>query len=216
MNSLRECQRCSANTKQSVRCKRRTCKYTNYCFQHTKDFVVKQTTLPFNGLGLFAKRNFRTGQIIAMYTCLLMTTDEFDAKSSAYGVQVNDEFVIDARSTKSSIARYINDCRDIHRQYCTDNNSRMVIDPIRRTVKIKATKRIIAGDEIFFSYGIMYGNKKDHIKTFCVILGIFNRCSYVRIRVTECPQNLVKRILDSFDAGVKWMPSPRRPHQSCK
>ena len=160
--SVRECTQCEANTKSGARCKRKTCIYAAYCYQHTRSILglyISQSSIPNSGLGLYTAKAIKKGKKVADYTGVIVGTKAWNEGGEGdYGVQLNKREVLDARSTQTALGRYANDCRDRNRRKkeCPGRNARFVVNTRRKTVYIKATKNIPAHSEIFVSYGRQY------------------------------------------------------------
>jgi hypothetical protein len=71
---------CAAMNKISkVQCKRRTCLYLPYCFQHVRSELkvyVKPSLIPGAGLGLFAAEDIKNNAIIAHLSGEIISEDE--------------------------------------------------------------------------------------------------------------------------------------------
>ena len=161
VNRDRDCQQCEALTKSRRRCKRRTCKYSKQCYQHTlinKGLSLGKSKIPNSGLGLYAEKKFKRGDRIASYGGVIVSSSDFKSSDSAYGLQVSNGEVLDSRSTQSGLGRYVNDCRasNKRRRQCKGKNSRLVWNSRSRTASVKATKTIQPGTEIYTSYGRGY------------------------------------------------------------
>ncbi len=154
-----ECVRCSATTNGGKRCKRVTCKYFKYCYQHTRSLLglkIAPSGIPGGGDGLFATRDFAPNETIAEYAGKVRTERQFNNEPSAYGFELKKNMVIDAVSTQSSVARWANMCRSANRQgkQCVDNNAKFVPNTTTNKVFLKVKgRKIKAGSEIFVSYG---------------------------------------------------------------
>jgi hypothetical protein len=152
-----ECDRCEAKTKNGQRCKRRTCSTNPYCFQHTKsilNLVVKKSNIPKANKGLFTTIDVKKGQNIVPYTGEILNQNQLDSRYGngqadyTFKVNNNDRY-IDARSTKSSIGRYAN-TNPGH------NNASFSIDNRNQKVNIKASKNIKKDGEVYVAYGRNY------------------------------------------------------------
>ena len=78
--SIKECQRCTANTKRGTRCKNRTCR-DDLCWQHLKKekhLRIKKSQIPGAGLGLWTTRKFKPSERIGKYTGEKMSRDKVD------------------------------------------------------------------------------------------------------------------------------------------
>ena len=160
--SVRECVRCKATTRSGAACKRRTCKYTTYCWQHTiiiSKLVIKKSGIPGAGDGLYTIKNIKKGDRILEYTGEIIENKVDDDKFYSYGLTVNN-IIIDAKSTQSQLGRYANDCqrRNKSQGHCKSNNAQFEYDEEDRAYLV-ATKRIRAGGEVFTAYGNEYWEK---------------------------------------------------------
>jgi SET domain-containing protein len=158
--SVKECVQCSAQTRNGKRCKNTTCIYSEFCRAHTIqlfDLVLKKSSIPNSGKGLFTAVAIPPKKRIAKYTGDIKTIEQYKANPSGYAVAIPRGRVIDARSTQSGIARYANDCRLANKRNgdCKGNNSKFSISTRAGVTSIflVSTKRISAGEEIFVSYG---------------------------------------------------------------
>ena len=121
-----------------------------------KQLVVKRSTLPNAGKGLFTKKFIPKGTRIVEYKGKITTWGEVDHKkgSNGYIYYIKRNHVIDAGNTKSALARYANDARGIARVKGLTNNAEYTEDGLR--AYITAIKDIPAGAEIFVGYGKEY------------------------------------------------------------
>jgi len=149
-------QRCTASTKAGGWCKART-KYGCMCWVHraaVDGTAIKESTIPGAGKGLFATRDFPNKAVIARYTGdLLNTQDGEDSEDgfegSEYVLELSQLVSIDAARTDTADGRLIN---DIHRTRLKPN-VRFVPFHAQRTVTIKTTRAVKAGEEFLLSYG---------------------------------------------------------------
>ena len=158
--SIRECVRCSAQTRKGIRCKNRTCKYSKFCNVHTRklfDLYLNPSAIPSSGSGLFTSKPIPNKTRIAQYTGQIKTAAENQNNPSGYAVAIPKQRVLDAASTQSGIARYANDCRSANKRekHCKGNNSKFAISTRKdvTSVWLVSTKTIPANSEIFVSYG---------------------------------------------------------------
>lgn len=155
-----------AENKNGERCNRRTCKYSDYCWQHTKIYKglkLKKSNIPGANIGLFATKEFKKGQKIADYRGRIMSQAEYDKLDNwegVYGVEIKKGEVMNADTTQDGLGRYANHCRpkNIRAKHCKGNNAKISIshrgdDP---KVSLKATKKIRPGQEIYVNYGPNY------------------------------------------------------------
>lgn len=160
-----DCVRCEAKTKDGSKCKRRTCKYSKYCFQHTKALTglqIKKSSIPGAGMGLWTSKKIPANATVTQYGGELISLQEEQRRDSGYGVQVNprQDWVRDGRSTQSGLGRWINQCREQNRKRAPKcrNNAKFSVNNKKKTVSIKTLKdkAIPAGSEIFIGYGGSY------------------------------------------------------------
>lgn len=122
-----------------------------------KNLVVKKSTLPGTGKGLFTKVFIPKGTRITEYKGRIMTWKEVEADVDdhiGYVFWFSNSYVIDAWKTKKGVAHYANDARGIVRKEGVKNNAEYETEGKR--CYIVSTKNIEAGSEIFVSYGAEY------------------------------------------------------------
>ncbi|RXK85669.1 SET domain-containing protein [Filimonas effusa] len=121
-----------------------------------KQLVVKRSTLPGAGKGLFTKKLITKGTRILEYTGTITTWKEVDHKNGTNGYifYVKRNHVIDASGHPESLARYANDAGGLVKIKGVVNNAEYVEEGVR--VFLEAKKDIPAGSEIFVSYGKEY------------------------------------------------------------
>jgi SET domain-containing protein len=122
-----------------------------------KQLLVKKSTIPNSGKGLFTKKFIPKGTHIVEYKGRVSTWKEVkdeDGKN-AYIFYVNRNHVIDAKPYKSALARYANDARGLVKIKGVTNNCDYVIKG-KTTPVIESKKDIPAGAEIFVDYGADY------------------------------------------------------------
>tara|TARA_R110001606_G_scaffold219265_1_gene367138 strand:- start:30 stop:542 length:513 start_codon:yes stop_codon:yes gene_type:complete len=159
--SIRTCVRCAAITSRGTQCTRNTCKYGVHCWQHSraKGLKLDNSNIDGAGLGLFAAKDFKKNSNVIDYTGEKRTMAELKAEPSNYALEINKNLVIDARKTgSSSLGGRANDCRKANKDQkeCKGNNTKFVIDKVRKKARIKAVKKIKKGDEVFVGYGQSY------------------------------------------------------------
>ena len=148
-------QRCTANNATGNQCGSKTAK-GQYCHNHMRvheGLRVTKSLVARAGNGLFAARDFKKGDHIADYTGdrLVLRVDQ---AGGPYVLQMNKTSGIDAARTNTGYGRWANDARGT--DYSA--NTQFVLDNIRRTGRLKATKAIKKGDELFVGYGAAYWN----------------------------------------------------------
>ena len=118
-----------------------------------KQLVVKRSTIPDSGKGLFTKKFIPKGTRIVEYkgkiTAWKDVKDE-DGKNG-YIFYVNRNHVINALPVKSALARYANDARGLVRIKGVTNNCDYITDG--KKAYIESKKDIPAGAEILVDYG---------------------------------------------------------------
>ena len=118
--------------------------------------VVKTSTIPGSGNGLFTKKEIAKGARIVEYTGEIITWKQANKERSfsPYIFYVNRNHVIDAVNTPESLGRYANDARGMGKVKGLSNNAQFEKDGLQ--VYLVATKKIPAGGEIFVGYGKDY------------------------------------------------------------
>lgn len=121
-----------------------------------KQLVVKRSTLPGAGKGLFTKHFIPKGTPIVEYKGKITSWKEVEHNNgeNGYIYYVKRSHVIDASSFPKELARYANDARGITRMKGVNNNAEYVEEGVR--VFILAKKDIPAGSEILVPYGKEY------------------------------------------------------------
>lgn len=121
-----------------------------------RELVVKRSTIPNSGKGLFTKVFIPKGTRIVEYTGKISTWKEVnhDDGKNGYIYYVNRNFVIDASPHKKALARYANDAKGLKQLKGVHNNCIYRQDNMR--VFIESTKDIPAGSEILVRYGKEY------------------------------------------------------------
>jgi uncharacterized protein len=123
-----------------------------------EDLVIKKSTLPSAGKGLFTKRDIKKGERFVEYLGEIITEAELDrrAEKNIYGYAffISKNKCIDAYYRPEAIARYANDARGLVRVTGIRNNCCYTIWKNRGW--IEAERNIRAGEEIFVSYGAEY------------------------------------------------------------
>src|SRR6476620_1778900 len=133
-----------------------------------KYLVVKTSTIPGAGLGLFTDIAIEKGTRIVEYKGRITTWKEVKNDSTnMYLYTINPRYVIDAGRTKKALARYANDAKGITRIKGITNNCVYVNDGLH--AYIESVKNIPAGAEILVDYGKPYWdvikeNKKEEAK----------------------------------------------------
>lgn len=119
--------------------------------------VVKESTLPGVGKGLFTKVFIPKGTRITEYKGKAMTWKQAQAlpdEHNGYVFWFSNSHVIDAWDTDEGVAHFANDASGIVRKPGIVNNAEYEIENGR--CYLVATRRIPAGSEIFVGYGAEY------------------------------------------------------------
>ena len=120
-----------------------------------KQLVVKRSTIPKSGKGLFTKKLIPKGTRIIEYKGRITTWKEVkNDHTNAYIYTVNNNHVIDARNHLKSLARYINDATGLTRIKGITNNCTYLNEGKR--VYVEALRDIPAGSELLVAYGKEY------------------------------------------------------------
>lgn len=121
-----------------------------------KQLVVKRSTIPNSGKGLFTKKPIPKGTRIVEYKGKTSTWKEvnIDEGRNGYIYYISRNHVIDAMPYPKALGRYANDAKGLTRVKGISNNSQYVNDNMR--VYIEAVKDIPAGGEILVQYGKEY------------------------------------------------------------
>jgi len=123
-----------------------------------KQLIVKRSTIPNSGKGLFTKKFIPKGTRIVEYKGKPTTWKEvnIDEGRNGYIYYINRNNVIDAMPFPKYLARYANDAQGISRVKGITNNSRYVAEMGTMRVYIEAVKDIPAEAEILVQYGKEY------------------------------------------------------------
>ena len=119
--------------------------------------MVKESTLPGAGRGLFTKVAIAKGTRIVEYKGKLVTWKEVEKMAddrNGYVFFFNSKNCIDAWQTKKSVAHFANDAMGIARVEGVRNNSEYVTE--NKRCYIEASKDIPKGAEILVGYGAEY------------------------------------------------------------
>ena len=122
-----------------------------------KHLLVKKSTIPGAGKGLFTRVDIPKGTWIVEYKGEILTWKEVEKMAdyrNGYVFFVYHTHVIDAWNRKKAVARYANDAMGITRVEGLRNNCEYHV--FKRRCYIKALRNIPAGSEILVSYGREY------------------------------------------------------------
>ena len=127
-----------------------------------KSLVVKRSTIPGSGKGLFTREFIPKGTRIIEYKGKSTTWKEVEHKdgTNGYIYYVSRNHVIDAHRHKKALARYANDARGLKKIKGIGNNAAYVHDKLR--VYIDAAKDIPPDSEILVAYGKEYWDAIRH------------------------------------------------------
>lgn len=137
-----------------------------------KYLVVKRSSIPGAGLGLFTTVDIPKDSLVVEYKGNIKTWKKIKNKTKEqyiyeYMYTINENRFIDASRTKKALARYANDASGSKSLKGFSNNCVFVNDG--KKAFIQSVKYIPAGGEIFVKYGREYwevkklAQKKDRI-----------------------------------------------------
>jgi SET domain-containing protein len=109
-----------------------------------KSVVVKKSSA---GLGLFALRDFKKGELVIEYVGEIISEAEAQRRGGKYLFELNDNWTIDGKDRKN-IARYIN--------HACKPNSRPELSDDETQVHIYTKRAVKAGEEFTYNYGPYY------------------------------------------------------------
>ena len=121
-----------------------------------KNLVIKKSTLPGAGKGLFTKKIIPKGTRIVEYKGKVTTWKEVDHLDglNAYIFYINRNHVIDGSRHKKGFARFANDAKGSKKGAGLINNCKYVVDGSR--VFLESKKEILPNEEILAGYGKEY------------------------------------------------------------
>jgi uncharacterized protein len=122
-----------------------------------KNLVVKKSTIPNSGNGLFTKKFIPKGTRIVEYKGKVVTWKEVEKMAeteNGYVFHFTNQYCLDARGTKKSVAGYVNDAKGLTRIKGAKNNTEYVTE--KKRCFIDSTKDISLGSELFVGYGPEY------------------------------------------------------------
>ena len=146
-------QRCTANNSRGEQCGAKTAK-GQYCHNHMRiheGVRVTTSTIPKAHLGLFAARDFKKGEHVADYTGdqLILRRDQ---AGGPYVLQLTQKEAIDAARTNTGYGRWANDPSGSRQRA----NAEFVINNRNKTGRLRTTRAVKKGQELFVSYGPDY------------------------------------------------------------
>ena len=114
--------------------------------------AVGQSWIQNAGMGLFATKNIKYGELICCYYGEnLCTADALKRVDKSYLMRLGEQCYVDALDNLECCARYINDCRN---PLCY--NATFDKCPVEHLARVVAIRDIDAGEEIFVNYGKWY------------------------------------------------------------
>lgn len=120
--------------------------------------IIKSSTLPNAGKGLFTTKAIKKSEKIIEYRGEIIDWKEYEKRvkedKDGYLFYINKKRCIDAYTTPQYKARYANDATGLSRVKGLKNNASYEIEGDR--CFIIADRNIAAGEEIFVSYGKEY------------------------------------------------------------
>lgn len=125
------------------------------------DFVIKRSSIPRAGKGLFSKVTILPGDTIGPYAGKVLTDSQANSEpyvNSLYLVWICKDCWIWGEGSKASYTRFINhdDARP---------NAELITSSRWKKARIAAMRRIRPGEEVFFDYGESYWDCVDIRKT---------------------------------------------------
>lgn len=121
-------------------------KFLLYC-RAMENVRVKKSSA---GLGLFANKQFKRGDLIIEYTGETISEEEVNRRGGKYLFELNDDWAIDGKG-RDNIARYIN--------HSCKPNCYPELNEEETRVFIYAKKKITPGEELTYDYGKDYFDK---------------------------------------------------------
>jgi SET domain-containing protein len=116
---------------------------------------IKTSQIPGAGLGLFTKIFIPCGSLVIEYKGVVTTWEAVKEEiDNDYIYYISSRHVINARPTLKALARYANDAKGMKQVEGINNNC--TFKKMEGRVYIKARVDILAGTEIFVSYGKQY------------------------------------------------------------
>jgi uncharacterized protein len=129
-----------------------------------KQLIVKRSTIPESGKGLFTKKLITKGTRIVEYKGRVSTWKEVDIDEgrNGYIYYINRKHVINAQPFPKYLGRYANDAQGMSKIKGITNNCRYIADMETMRVYIEAVKDIPPGGEILVQYGKEYWDVIKH------------------------------------------------------
>lgn len=132
--------------------------------RHLEDnLVIKKSTIPNSGKGVFTKVDIEKDDIITEYTGEKVShtvgASRVILAQSDSVVYLNKKYLVDTRTDKTCYATYINDAEGLNKTGAK-NNVYMV--RMKGHIFVVAKRDIQKGEELFISYGKLYWQKQKH------------------------------------------------------
>jgi hypothetical protein len=176
-----KCQQCIAMTSDRMRCLRKTCRGTPYCWSHLRSerkLRIKDSNIPGAGKGLFVDSPrhgdgpvFDTNDMIVEYYAESLTTTGLDRRygmgthvTAPYGLTVDGGITEDGACVRGvgSIANGAMYNRRT-RRYSPEPNAKYDVDRTKNVAALFATRPLYDGDEVICNYGTDYRFVEDHV-----------------------------------------------------
>ncbi len=121
-----------------------------------KQLVVKRSSIPGSGKGLFTKLEIPKDSKIVQYKGRISSWKDADHRNgeNGYVYYIKRDHVVDALPFKNALARYANDAKGLSRVKGINNNSEYVEEGDK--VYIVSRKKIPKNGEILVAYGKEY------------------------------------------------------------
>jgi len=140
-------------TKQNVPKRRRKSTQS----RQPKRVCIKQSQIAGAGLGLYILEDARAGDFVARYSGEPLSKAENDKRRGHYRLQVHRNLYLDAEDPTHFEGRYINDSKgSVFRtnvRFAANYRTDICSEAGHRWVRIYATRKIRAGEELFLDYG---------------------------------------------------------------
>jgi len=118
-------------------------------YYHNSEYSleIRDSTIKEAGLGVFAKAPIPAGTFIDEYK-----GDYFKRPTSRYYIAITDDLGIDAGSYPRCYMGMLNDVIGSRNEY----NCEFLVNVEEKRVRVWSTREILAGEELFISYGNEY------------------------------------------------------------
>ena len=134
---------------------------------------VRDSTIAGAGKGLFAERDYETGEFVCYYDGILVPTADASLMDNSYMAHFRDGFEIDAATTMDSIGRYVNGTKPDqpkgNLKWVKNNTLKhtqlKAYEPIEKALYFVAKSPIKKGQEMFVNYMDRPGYWRTHEAT---------------------------------------------------